>query len=220
MRYNVTVINSNLTKYDIEIMNENYLLKIANDLYNEYNEKIAQCRFFNIDKDCEIRYMKNLKGSWSILLCGQMSEKLKRDKKIFEKEKLKSNTKNYYKLSYKNNLLMKAESYINGKIDNIYLCYYFDNLRILKPFSENGGFYPTYTLITVYSNNKVVKEVYINDSQIIIEIYSYNRDSIDYECANLVPTSPKNKIISYSKGTFTDNSNYTETESFSWLETL
>ncbi len=201
-------------------MNENYLLKIANDCYNEFNKKITQCRFFTVDEDCEIRYMRNIKGLRSILLCGQMSEKLKKDKNIFERKKLTANAKNYYKLFYKKNVLLKVESYINGRIDNIYLCYYYDNLRILKPFSKDGGFYPTYTLITVYSNNKVVKEIYISGSQIIIETYSYNGGSIDYECANLVPDSPKHKILSYSKGSFSDNLNYTETENFSWLETL
>ena len=179
-----------------------------------------QCPFFMVDEDCEIRYMKNLKRSSSLLLCGQMSEKLKKDNNIFEREKLKASTKNYYKLFYKNKVLLKVENYINGRIDNIYLCFYFNNLRILKPFTKDGGFYPTYTLITVYSNNKVVKEIRLDDAQIIIEAYSYHKDSVEYEFANLVPTSFKHKILSYSKGIFTDNSNYIETESFSWLETL
>jgi len=201
-------------------MNEKHLLKLANDCYNEYYERISQCDFFTVDNDCETRYMSNSKHRWSILLCGPMSEKLRQDNKIFEKRKLRANTKNYDKLFYKNGTLLKIERYVNGRLDHIYLCYYCGNVRILKPFTANGGFYPTYSLITVYSNKKVIKEIWIDGDQIITETYSYNNGSIDYEFANLAPASAKNKILFYSKGSLTDTLRYTETERFSWLETL
>lgn len=202
-----------------EIMDEKYLLEIANDCHNKFDKIISECSFFTVDDDCEIRYMSNSK-LLRVLLCGPMSRKLNKDKNVSERNKLSPKSKNYYKLFYKNNVLLKVESYINGSPDHIYLCYYFDSLRILKPFSRDGGFYPAYTLITVYSNDRVVKEILLEGNQIITETYVYNNGSVEYEFADIVPDATKYKIRSYSKGIISDDLYYAETESFSWIEEL
>lgn len=199
-------------------MDEKNLIKTAKGYYKKLNKIVSKCKFFTVDDVCEIKYMSNSKYRWNILLRGPMSVKLREDNSIFERDNLRQGTKNYYKFFYKDNALLKIESYVNGRIDCVFLCYYFENLRILKPFTVSGDFYPTYSLITSYSQNKVEKEVWLDDDQIILETYTYKDNFIDYEFANMAPNSPKHKILSYLKGVFTDASNYTETENFSWLD--
>lgn len=199
-------------------MDEKKLIKIAKGYYKKQNRIVSKCKFFIVNNDCEIKYMSNSKYRWNTFLCGPMSKKLKKDNNVIERDNLRQNTKNYYKLFYKDNALLKIESYVNGRIDCVYLCYCFENLRVLKPFTESGDFYPTYSLITVYSENNIEKEFWLDGDQIILEAYTYKNNYINYEFANMAPTSPKYKILAYSKGVFTDALNYTETENFSWLD--
>lgn len=188
------------------------MLNTAKQFDKKYRKIIDRCEFFAVDDDCEVKYIGNQYRE-AALLCGERSRKLRFDKKICEKDNISSAAKNYYKLLYKNGRLIKVESFINGKADHIYLCYYEKNLRVLKPFTTDGGFYPAYTLITAYNKNVVESEVMIADAQIVYEVYRYGK-YIEYEYANVVPND-KYKVMAYAKGRF-DDGKYEEEETFVW----
>ena len=72
--------------------------------------------------------------------------------KIKEQSNLRKGSKDYLRIFNQNNLITKIDSFVDEKIDVVYLALYEDETRYLFPFSSNGGFYPTYKYVTRYKD--------------------------------------------------------------------
>lgn len=205
-------------------MNRKCVLKRASALFKEAYEYAKRCKWFDVDSaECDIKYMTgNARYAWDLLCCGHKETLFKAERGISEKDNIRGNTKNYYKLFYKDGKLVKVENYIEGKLSGYYLCYYTANVRVLMPFDvdKTNDTWWHYCIVTWFNARGVEKEVWIedDDSQIIFGTYDYFDDKIEYEYANVIPHSEV-KINSYEKGVFNATATeYTVTESYSWLD--
>lgn len=138
--------------------------------------------------DCVITYMATKKKSFVGMKSGYAEQLFRAENGIKESAKIRANCKDYLKIfrSRQGNVI-QIEKYANGRIDCIFQAHYEDNLRCLFPFSANGGFYPTYSYVTVYDNDKIAEEYMVDNDQIVYERYSNETEtSVDYEYVNYV----------------------------------
>lgn len=186
------------------------LLKTAASIYAEAHRLAKPCKWFDVDEDCEIRYLTgNTRYYWTLLCCGLRERLLMKERGFCEKEKIRSNAKNYYKLFYKNGKLLKIENYIENRISSYDLCFYKGNARVLQSF-DNINKKPTwhYCIVTWFSDFGVEKEVWIDEKglQIIFSEYAQKDGIIEYRRANCLPRTkyPEDRIMSYERGLFRD----------------
>ncbi len=186
------------------------LLQTAESIYAEAYKLAEPCKWFDVDGECEIRYITgNTKYYWWPLCCGWRERLLKKNRGIFEKEKIRSNAKNYYKLFYKDGKLLKVENYIENRISSYYLCFYIGNARVLQSF-DNIHKTPTwhYCIVTWFSDFGVEKEVWIDEKgkQIIFSEYAQKDDGIEYKFAKCLPASiyEEDRVYYYERGLFRD----------------
>ena len=191
-------------------MDAEELLTTAAAIYAEAYKLAAPCEWFDVDGEYEIRYLTgNTKYYWSLLCCGLRERIFITSRGIFEKEKIRSNTKNYYKLFYQNGRLVKIEDYIENRLSGYFLCFYIGNARILQSF-DNHTKKPTwhYCIVTWFSDFGVEKEVWINEngSQIKFSEYVAKDDCIEYRQANCLPCAihEEDRINYYYRGVFRD----------------
>ena len=119
-----------------------------------------------------------------------------------ETERIRANSKNYCKLYKKQGKTVRVESFVKGRLDVVFLAHYTEDKRFLFPFSEAGGFYPTYTYVTHFSGDLVDEEYYADGHQIVYERYHYHDDqTAGYDFINYVPagTAP---VLSRASGVF------------------
>ena len=138
--------------------------------------------------DCVITYMATKKKSFVGMKSGYAEQLFRIENGIKESEKIRANCKDYLKIfrNHQGNVL-QIEKYSNGRIDCVFQTYYGDNLCCLFPFSVNGGFYPTYSYVSVTEDDKVVEEYMVDDSQIVYERYSNESETcVDYVYINYV----------------------------------
>lgn len=149
-----------------------------------------------------------------------LSEKLIKDEKgLKETDKLRSTTKDYLRyIKDDNNELIQIECYNKGRLACLFQAYWSGNVRYLFPYSDVGGFYPTYTYVTVYEENRVVEEYMVNGNQIIHETYSENKDGeTDYSFINYV-SGGKHPVLEERSGRFSPSPlTYTQTYSDNWI---
>ncbi|MDE6075597.1 MAG: hypothetical protein K2G26_04090 [Clostridia bacterium] len=191
-------------------MDAEELLKTAEAIYKEAYKLAAPCEWCDVDGDCEIRYLTgNTKYYWTLLCCGLKERLFMKSRSISEKEKIRSNTKNYYKLFYKDGRLVKVEDYIENKLSRYFLCFYTRNARVLQSF-DNQTKKPVwhYCIVTWFSDFGVEKEVWINEegSQIIFSEYIPQGNVIEFRQANCLPhtTYKEDRINFYYRGEFRD----------------
>lgn len=190
------------------LMNENEVLNKAFRYYEEAYNLCAPCEWFETDLNCEVKYLSgNTRYLWSLLCCGLKETLWKRENGIYEKDTLRKNAKNYYKLFYQNNRLLKVEDYVESRLIGYYLCFYRGSIRILKPFNRvKICDWLHYGIVTWFSEKGVDKEVWIDENgQIIYSEYTYRTDKVEFEKANCLPKAKYDKIQSYEKGIFYEN---------------
>ena len=91
--------------------------------------------------------------------------------------------------------------YKKGRIDVVFIAYNERDRLVLFPFSEGGGFYPTYAYATRYEDGNVVEEYSVVSYQIIYERYLKNDDNnVRYLSVNYVPGGV-HPVLSTEKGT-------------------
>lgn len=138
--------------------------------------------------DCVITYMATKKKSFVGMKSGYAEQLFRIENGIKESEKIRANCKDYLKI-FRNRQgdVLQIEKYANGKPDCLFQSYCEENLFCLFPFSANGGFYPTYSYVTVYEGEKIVEEYMVDGDQIVYERYSNETEtSVDYEFVNYV----------------------------------
>lgn len=206
-------------------MDKHRVVKRAEEFFKDAYKYAKRCKWFDVDPaECEIKYMTgNVRYAWSLLCRGHKETLFKAERGISEKDKIRCNTENYYKLFYKNGKLIKVEDYTEGRLSCYYLCFYTENIRVLMPFDvdKTNDTWWHYCIVTWFNDGGVEKEVWIedDDSQIIYSVYDYSFDRIEYEYANVIPHSKECKINSYERGVFNANATeYTVTESYCWLD--
>jgi len=187
------------------------VLKTAASIYSEAYKLAKPCKWFDVEGECEIKYLTgNTRYYWTLLCCGLRERMYIKSRGICEKEKIRSNAKNYYKLFYKNGKLLKIENYIENRISSYYLCFYIGNMRVLQSF-DNIHKAPTwhYCIVTWFSDFGVEKEVWINEkgTQIIFSEYAPKDDVIEYRFAKCLPSSiyEEDRVYYYERGRFHDN---------------
>ena len=105
-----------------------------------------------------------------------------------EQLKLRKGTQNYIRLVRRDGKLLRVDKYVHGSLDVVHLAEYHDGVRYLFPFLEGGGFYPTYTYVTHWDNDRPCMELWVEGGQIIRWIYDYCEDgSIAVPYVNAVP---------------------------------
>lgn len=156
--------------------------------------------------DCVVIYMPTKKKSFVGMKQGYAEQLFRIENGIKESAKIRANCKDFLKLfGNREGKVLQIEKYTNGKIDCVFQSHYDENLYCLFPFSANGGFYPTYSYITVYENEKIVEEYMVDGSQIVYERYSNEDETrVDYEYVNYV-SGGKSPILEARAGVFRFN---------------
>ncbi len=175
-------------------------------LLKKVNNLRKKTKFKEIDKsDCSVVYLPK-KSEWATCFCEGLSSQHKRQiKNIKYTDKIRANCKNYLKI-YKNQqgkvVLIECYPMEKGKVNLVFLARYEGNVRYLFPFQEDGSFYPTYTYVAKFENNKVIEEYMVEDNQIVYEHYfNETKEKVDFYSINYVPTGTY-PILSECKGIF------------------
>lgn len=174
------------------------------ELIKKVNDLRKETKFEKIDKsNCSIVYLPIKNETFYCLFEGLSAQYRRQLKNIKYKDKIRSNCKNYLKIyKDKQEKIVFIESIREGKIDDVFLSKYEGDTRYLFPFDENGSFYPTYTYVTKFENNKVVEEYMVDNSQIVYQHYfNETKDKVDYYLINYVPTGSY-PVISEGKGIY------------------
>ena len=188
-----------------------------------YNDLLYNFEYIPLfEADHQISYIPVMKtgADYFALKSGFMARFIRQNKKVSEKQKIRKDSKNYFKIYKQNNIIKRVDKIINGKIDVIFIAYFDNNLRIYKPFSSSGNSYPTYSYITEFANGEVSNEYMINNLQIVLEAYEKVKENIwNYLILNYVP-SGKYPVLSLEKGVFSIDQNITYTNKHSeyWYE--
>lgn len=182
------------------------------------NKKFKQFEYRDVDEsDCDVFYLSKKELSYVGLQVG-LSERARFIKNnLKESTNIRSNCKNYIKLLKKDEQLVKLESYVNGKIDCIYLAYYENDYRYLFPYMDTGHKYPTYISVTHFENNIVLEEYLVQKDSIIYSQYGKQKDNkVDYYYINYIPNG-KYPILEEKSGYYlVDSLEYVETEYYVW----
>ncbi len=193
-----------------------YLTKLIQDV----NLLRKQTKYHKIDiANCNFSYMATKKTSFVGYKQGYSDIFHRNQKGVKESDKLRSTTKNYLKfIRNKKGELLQIDSYVDGSIDCIFQEHWIENVRYLFPFSEDGGFYPTYAYVAKFECNRVTEEYMVSGTQIIYESYSYkSEEDLEYAYINYVPEG-KFPILAEEKGVFHLNPlTYEEHYSDNWL---
>ena len=189
-------------------------------LINEVKELRRKTSFIEIDTSkCGISYMPTKKTSFIGYKQGYSDYLIKIQKGIKETEKIRSTTKDYLKLiKNEDGELIQIEHHNHGKLDCLFQVHWIEGARYLFPYSDGGGFYPTYTYVTKYEDNCVVEEYMVDGSQIVHETYTKNSSGqIEYNYINYV-SGGKYPVLEERKGKFYLNPlTYVEKFRDSWL---
>ena len=74
----------------------------------------------------------------------------------------------------------------------------------LFPFSDMGGFYPTYIYVSCYDGTFVKEEYMVNGKQIIHELYKQQGKEVLFELVDYV-IGGSHPLITSESGVFTEN---------------
>lgn len=192
------------------------LLKKTNKLRKNF-------KFKEINKSkCSVVYLPIKSESFTCFCEGLSSQHRRQLKNIKYIEKIRNNCKNYLKI-YKNedNKVVFIECYPmeKGKVNLVYLAYYKGSIRYLFPFCENGEFYPTYTYVSKFENEKVIEEYIVEGNQIVYEHYfNETEEKVDFYFINYVPTG-SHPILDEIKGVYYFNPlRFEMLEKKTWLD--
>lgn len=200
------------------MIDESYL----NKLIRECNELRKNTCFNNLDTDAmKVSYMTKKDQEFIGYLQGYYELFRRNRYKIKESDSIRANCKKYLKIYRdKDGAIRQIENYVNGRIDVIHQSVSVQNKTYLFPYTGNGGSYPTYTYVTVYSDNGISEEYMANRTQIIYTKYeSTGRDNeIVYSSVNYVEGG-KIPFLEKRKGVIRlDTLQCDETEYSSWLD--
>lgn len=172
-----------------------------------------------IPDDCVITYLATKRNSFAGMKSGYSEQLFRIEKGLKESKKIRANCKNYLKI-YRNTegMVLQIENYVNGRMDYLFQSHYADGLYYLFPYFSDGSFYPTYSYVTRYTDNKVTEEYMVDGNQIIYESYSNEtKMCVDYEYINYVKDG-KYPILEKKRGIFRFNPlRYESAESDNWL---
>ena len=138
---------------------------------------------------CTVTYLRVRPGSLGYGFCEGIPFAYERQKQTSKEQlKLRKGTQNYIRLVRREGKLLRVDKYVHGSHDVVFLAEYHDGVRYLFPFLEGGGFYPTYTYVTHYDNNRPCMELWVEGGQILRWIYDDQEDgSIAVSYVNAVP---------------------------------
>lgn len=185
------------------MVKESYLQELISKISTL--RKKMKYKFIN-PSDCVVTYMLTKKKSFVGMKQGYAEHLFKIENGIKESVKIRANCKDYLKLfRNRDGKVLQIEKYASGRLDCIFQAYYDENLCCLFPFSANGGYYPTYSYVTVCENEKIVEEYMVDGSQIVYECYlKENETGVDYEYVNYV-SGGKTPILETRTGFFRFN---------------
>ncbi len=148
------------------------------NLINEWKDIKDQVHFKNLNEnDYAKSYLSNKNQSFIGYHQGYFDQHQRNSLKIKETPKIRANCKNYLEYLSNENGLIQINTYHNGHIDCIHQMYKNGNKNYLLPFSSNGGFYPTYTYVTVFEGNEITEEYAIENNHIIFQKYEKASDN-------------------------------------------
>ncbi|MBE6754615.1 MAG: hypothetical protein E7559_09770 [Ruminococcaceae bacterium] len=189
-------------------------------LIDQVREIRKQTAFQEIDlAECAIFYMPTKKTSYVGFRQGCRDQLIRSQNGMTESDKIRSTTKDYLRyIRNANGELLRIDSFNKGRVDCVFQVCRTESVRYLLPFSENGGYYPTYAYATRYEAGRVAEEYMVNGNQIVYEAYSYTSDnSADYFRINYV-AGGNYPVRETEKGIFyLSPLSYEETFSDTWL---
>lgn len=150
--------------------------------------------------DATISYMPT-KGKSSVgYTNGLIDAYLRQKYQVKERLILPKNIKNYHRIIRKDGRIERIESYVHGRIDVVFIAAHEADAFYLFPFSPDGGFYPTYSYVSI-TNNGITEEVYsITSQQIVLEQYRpINSQETEFVYINAVPDG-KVPILEHTYG--------------------
>ena len=198
------------------MIEEKYLMDI-NLKCNELRSKIVYTTIS--EKECNIFYLPTKQTSFIGYLKGYYEQFQKISNGIKESDKLRANCKNYLKI-YKdsNGTILQVKSIKKGKVDCVHQAFYDGDTMYLFPFSDMGGFYPTYIYVSCYDGTFVKEEYMVEGKQIIHEQYKQQGKEVLFELVDYV-IGGSHPIRTSESGVFSfDPFDYKRLSYYSWLE--
>ena len=161
-----------------------------NDLNVEVNKKLKRFRFSAPDETgAEITYIATKqKIHWPGNIDSLNFRYQMQSLGIVERKVLRKGTQNYFRVVKRSGKLLRIDLFSAGRLDVIYLFHYEANKRYAFPFSQTGGFYPTYTQVQVYDNHSQIVENYmVRSLQIVHHTYTVkSSEHVDFRYINYV----------------------------------
>lgn len=188
------------------------------ELVTETNFKREQFAFFEPNEEgAQITYLPSKqKLHWAGLI-DTPEFRYEMDKyDVCEKPTLRKGSQNYFRFVRKDGKLLRIDSYVSGRIDNVLIVHYEGNRRYCFPFSKNGGYYPTYVQVVTFENGMVTESYKVRGIQIVHNAYRQLTDDttqlrqINYAHGGMYP------VICKSMGYYTLGDKMTYTETYTW----
>ncbi len=157
------------------------------------------------EQECEISFIANISANDLNMLCEGLWAKYTYQNSDFkEKNKLKSNVKDYFKLYRKKSLIVRVDIYLNGSLQLTYYYYNLGSKRILKPVVPIQSAMSAFFIITEKNNGLVVEESFFNDRQILLHIYQRLSETVtSYKYVNFLSTVEVLPIQEFTEAKFT-----------------
>ena len=199
------------------MIDESYL----NKLIQECNELRKKTCFITLDTQAmKASYMAKKNQEFIGYLQGYYELFRRKQYKITESDSVRTNCKKYLKI-YRDNegTIRQIENYVNGQIDVVHQSLVIQNKTYLFPYTSKGGSYPTYSYVTVYSNDGISEEYMANRTQIVYTKYepTESDNEIGYSSVNYVEGG-KVPVLERRKGVIClDTLLCNETEYYNWL---
>lgn len=154
------------------------------------------------EAECEITYMRvppaSLGGGF--FCAGIPFSYYRQKRKAKERPNLRKGTMHYLRLVRKNGTLLRVDKYGRGRLDVVHLAQYIDGVRYLFPFLDGGGYYPTYTYVTHWENERPTMEFWVDGGQILRWTYDDRADGSIL--ASYVNAVPDGTVPIFSRGTY------------------
>ena len=193
-------------------------LEYLKDLLQETVALRKQFPFSEPDEDgCEITYLPTkLRIYWGGRIDSLYFRHEKEKCGVAEKPMIRKNCKHYFRIVRKDGKLLRIDTIINGRLDVIQLAHYEGDKRYCFPFSQTGGFYPTYVDVVRYEEGEIVEDYMVENVQILHRAYrKTDNNTIEFREINYVP-SGIDPVRSKEIGYFTLNPNLTYTSTYNW----
>lgn len=175
-------------------------------LMDECNDLRERTEFVTLDTEALRKTFLPTKGVSPVGYHRGYYEMIRWEKNgLSERNTIRSNCRSFLEICRgSDGRLLQVTSIKNGRTDCIHQGLSIGSKHFLFPFSAKGGFYPTYTYVTVTNGDRIVEEYAVEGRSIVYHSYESGprEDAVRYYRVNYVEGG-SHPILEESKGIIT-----------------